>query len=219
MSQTYAEQTESSERESESWMQRVTISSGWVEQDLANGQPVIVAVRWIMIITALILAIWNVNSMEDLRLQIIAILLLAVTNFYLQAQLLMKRPLQKYVVYGASAVDIFLITILVMFQGGYYSSIYVFYLPAIAAFAVAFPRGLTVLYTGIVIILYGMIATVTEGAQTDVIIARLLMIAAVAFCGSIYLQLEHQRRKDAIERETLFAASIEDFVTENPGPA
>ena len=51
----------------------------------------------------------------------------------------------------------FLITILVMFQGGYWSSIYIFYLPAIAAFAVAFPRGLTTVYTLIVVLLYGMI--------------------------------------------------------------
>jgi hypothetical protein len=219
MSQTYAEQPDSSERQSDTWMQRVNIAASWDEQDLANGQPVIVAVRWIMIITALFLAVWNVSSMEDLRLQIIAILLLAVTNFYLQAQLLMKRPLQKYIVYGASAVDILLITLLVMFQGGYFSSIYVFYLPAIAAFAVAFPRGLTALYTGIVIVLYGMIATVTDGAQTDVIISRLLMIAAVAFCGSIYLQLEHQRRREAVEREELFATGIEDLVDENLEPA
>ncbi len=198
MSQTIAEQPEGTEPESESFMRRVNTSGAWNELDLASGQPVIVAVRWIMIVTALFLAVWNVESMQDLRLQFVAILLLAVTNFYLQAQLLMKRPLSKHIVYAASAVDIFMITVLIMFQGGYHSSIFVFYLPAIAAFAVAFPRGLTALYTAIVVLLYGTIAGVSYDAQADVIIARLIMIIAVAFCGSLYLQIEHQRRRETI---------------------
>jgi hypothetical protein len=204
MTQTIIEQPEANNPEDKSILQRVNIADTWNEEDLTFGQPVIVAVRWIMIVSALILAVWNVESMQDLRLQIIAILLLAVTNFYLQAQLLMKRPLNKHIVYAASAVDIFLITILVMFQGGYWSSIYVFYLPAIAAFAVAFPRGLTALYTLIVLLLYGMTCFVTGNTHTDVIIARLLMIVAVAFCGSLYLQLEHQRYTEAQEREETF---------------
>jgi hypothetical protein len=161
-----------------------------------------------MIVTAMFLAIWNVESMADLRLQFVALLLLAVTNFYLQAQLLMKRPLGKHIVYAASAVDILIITVLVLFQGGYDSSIYVFYLPAIAAFAVAFPRGLTALYTAVVIMLYGMIAMVTEGALADVIVSRLLMITAVAFCGSLYLKLEHERRAEVQKREASFLEQI-----------
>lgn len=208
MSQTIAEQPEGTEPEHEGFMNRVNIADAWEEEDLTYGQPVIVAVRWVMIVSALILAVWNVESMQDLRLQIVAILLLAVTNFYLQAQLLMKRPLSKHIVYGASAVDIFMISGLVMFQGGYWSSIYVFYLPAIAAFAVAFPRGLTAIYTAIVILLYGMTCLVTGDAHTDVIVARLLMIVAVAYCGSLYLQLEHQRRAEAHEREDTLMQNI-----------
>lgn len=208
MSETIIEQPEGTGPENKSFMQRVNIPDSWEEEDLTFGQPVIVAVRWIMIVSALILAVWNVESMQDLRLQIIAILLLAVTNFYLQAQLLMKRPLNKHIVYAASAVDIFLISILVMFQGGYWSSIYVFYLPAIAAFAVAFPRGLTALYTLIVVLLYGMTCLATGGAHADVIVSRLIMIVAVAFCGSLYLQLEHKRHVEALAREETFKESI-----------
>ncbi len=208
MTQTIIDQPDGKNPEDKSILQRVNIKDTWQEEDLAYGQPVIVAVRWIMIVSALILAIWNVDSMQDLRMQIIAILLLAVTNFYLQAQLLMKRPLPKHLVYAASAVDIFLITILVMFQVGYWSSIYVFYLPAIAAFAVAFPRGLTAIYTAIIVLLYGLICITTGNAHADVIMARLLMITGVAFCGSLYLQLEHQRLVEAQSREEAF---LENF--------
>lgn len=209
MSQTIAGKPEEGrEPKEESFVSRISLQDVWEEQDLVSGQPVIVAVRWIMIVTALILAIWNVESMADLRLQIIAILLLAVTNFYLQAQLLMKRHLNKNIVYGASAVDLIMITVLVMFQGGYFSSIYVFYLPAIAAFAVAFPRPLTALYTIIVVLVYGLVALVTSGVQVDVVVARLMMITAVAFCGSLYLQLEHQRRLEAFESDEAFLPDL-----------
>ncbi|MFN2178344.1 MAG: hypothetical protein ACK2UV_02595 [Candidatus Promineifilaceae bacterium] len=208
MSQTVIDHPEGKEPGEGGLLRRVSLADTWEKEDLAYGQPVIVTVRWIMIVSALILAIWNVDSMADLRLQIIAILLLAVTNFYLQAQLLMKRPLSSSIVYAASAVDIAMISILVLFQGGYSSSIYVFYLPAIAAFAVAFPRGLTLLYTTIVILLYGLICLGTGYDHTDVIVSRLLMIVAVAYCGSLYLQLEHRRRTEAQEREEAFIDNI-----------
>ena len=208
MTETIIEQPQGNESQKEPFLKRINLPDSWEEEDLLFGQPVIVAVRWILIGSALILAVWNVESMQDLRLQIIAILLLAVTNFYLQAQLLMKRPLNKHVVYAASAVDIVLISILVMFQGGYWSSIYVFYLPAIAAFAVAFPRGLTNLYTLIVLLLYGLTCLTTGGAYGDVIISRLIMIIALAFCGSLYLQLEHKRQTEVQAREETFKESI-----------
>jgi hypothetical protein len=201
MTQTILAKPEENDTEKEPLLERSNFGGSWQEKDLTYGQPVIVAVRWIMIVSALVLAIWNVTSMHELRLQIVVILLLAVTNFYLQAQLLMKRPVNKQIVYGASAVDILLITILIMFQGGYSSSIYVFYLPAIAAFAVAFPRGLTAIYTAVVLLVYGFICLTNGAGNVDVIVSRLLMITAVAFCGSLYLQLEHKRLAEAKTRE------------------
>jgi len=201
MTQTILAKPEENDTEKEPLLERSNFGGSWQEKDLTYGQPVIVAVRWIMIVSALVLAIWNVTSMHELRLQIVVILLLAVTNFYLQAQLLMKRPVTKQIVYGASAVDILLITILIMFQGGYSSSIYVFYLPAIAAFAVAFPRGLTAIYTSVVLLVYGFICLTNGAGNVDVIVSRLLMITAVAFCGSLYLQLEHKRLAEAKTRE------------------
>lgn len=183
--------------EASSWSKMVKADSVTGDQDLAYGQPAIVAVRWLMIISGLILAIWNVENLQDLRLSLIVIFLLAITNFYLQAQLLIKKPVIKPVVYGASAVDLLLITFLVATQGGYTSSIYVFYLPAIAAFSVAFPRWLTGIYVLFLMMVYWIIASVSVDSEQMIIIIRLLMIAAVAFCGSLYLTIERARRQEA----------------------
>lgn len=206
MSQSYVEKTNAADQadssqngkaEQSGWMQMVAIDSVTSDQDLAYGQPVIVAVRWLMIISGLVLAIWNVNSLQELRLSLIVIFLLALTNFYLQAQLLMKKPVIKPVVYASSAVDLILISFLVASQGGYDSSIYVYYLPAIAAFSVAFPRWLTALYVLLLMIVYWIIASITVDSEQMIILIRLLMIAAVAFCGSQFLAIERARRQEA----------------------
>lgn len=206
MSQSYAEKPEAVISEAEipreepapGWREKIAEDSVTSDQDLAYGQPVIVAVRWLMIISGLVLAIWNVNDLTELRLSLIVIFLLAITNFYLQAQLLMKKPVIKPVVYASSAVDLILISFLVATQGGYSSSIYVYYLPAIAAFSVAFPRWLTALYVMFLVIVYWMIGTLSLDSQQMIIFVRLLMIIAVAYCGSLYLSIERSRRKEAL---------------------
>lgn len=205
MSQTYAEKPESvvqednTSPEGSGFFRREQIAgdSATSDQDLAYGQPVIVAVRWLMIISGLILAIWNVTDLNELRISLIVIFLLAITNFYLQAQLLMKKQVIKPVVYASSAVDLILISFLVASQGGYESSIYVYYLPAIAAFSVAFPRWLTALYTIFLVVVYWLICTLTPGSEQMIVFIRMLMIIAVAFCGSLFLAIERTRRQEA----------------------
>lgn len=212
MSQSYAEKPDPRVQEAEGssnghattkdsadsgWMKKISADSVTSDQDLAYGQPAIVAIRWLMIISGLILAIWNVSDLGELRLMFIVIFLLAITNFYLQAQLLTKKPIIRPVVYAASAVDLVLITLLVASQGGYSSSIYVYYLPAIAAFSVAFPRWLTGIYVLFLMMVYWMVASISADSEQMIIIIRLLMIAAIAFCGSLYLSIERTRRQEA----------------------
>lgn len=207
MSQSYAEKPDvslsdgdsSPEDQSFDWREKLSEDNVTSDQDLAYGQPVIVAVRWLMIVSGLVLAIWNVTDLNELRISLIVIFLLALTNFYLQAQLLMKKPAIKPVVYAASAVDLIVISILIASQGGYDSSIYVYLLPAIAAFSVAFPRWLTWLYTGFLVLVYWIICSLTPGSDQMIVFIRLMMIVAVAFCGSLFLSIERSRRREAIE--------------------
>lgn len=199
MSQHVVEHPDSAELEARPFMERVSVKDSPLDEDMISGQPVIVTVRWILIVSSLVLAIWNVGTLSDLRLQIMAILLLAITNFYLQAQLLMKKPVNRNIIFAASAVDLLMITILVLFQGGFFSSIYVFYLPAIAVFAVAFPTLQTVVFTTAAMIVYATICMFTAGSSGEgpFILTRLIMIAAIAFCGNLYLRIERKRREEA----------------------
>lgn len=175
--------------------------------DLAHGQVVIVSARWILIVASLILVLWDPGPLSQLRLEVLVLLVLAVVNFYLHAQILMRRPAIDLVVYGASIADLTIISVLVASEGGFTSNIFVFYFPALMALAVAFPTFMTLLYGGGAMAAYGLICAATMSATEgnwQIVLARILMLAAVAVCGNMYWRIERDRRSAAVkEREQL----------------
>jgi hypothetical protein len=189
--------------------------------DLAHGQIVIVAARWILVIVGLALALWAPDAIGQLRVQILVLLALAVANFYLHAQVLMRRPAIDMVTYAASAADIAVITSIILVEGGFDSNIYVFYFPAILAFSVAFPTVMTALYTVGATFLYAVIClgslafNDTFEADSQVLITRLLMLVAIAVCGNQYWRIERERRQAAAK---LQEALVEKVRERRPAP-
>src|SRR5918911_847334 len=99
----------------------------------ASGQIVIVSARWILVLTALLLALWGpaASDLNRLRLTLPVLLALAVGNFYLHAQILMRRPVPDPLLYGASAADLVVVTVLTAAFGGLDAAMFVFYYPAL----------------------------------------------------------------------------------------
>ena len=91
------------------------------------GQNVLVVVRWILVVSGLLLALLNPVVLGELKVQVGLILTLAVANFFLHVQLVRKQPSLPWVAYLASAVDVLAITLMVMTSGRGASSLYVFY--------------------------------------------------------------------------------------------
>src|SRR4030088_1017523 len=110
-----------------------------VPTELARGQTVIVYARWLLVLVGLLVAVWNPDPLPQLRIQIGVILLVAIANFVMHAQLLRRRPTIEAVAYAASIGDLLCGSLLVLSQGGFSSNLFVFYLPAVLAIAVAFP--------------------------------------------------------------------------------
>lgn len=176
--------------------------SAWVQsaEDLAYGQMVIIAARWVLVVAGLGLALWNPNELGELRIQIGLILALAVGNFFLHAQVLMKRPVISGVVHLASAIDIAVITAIVVVAGGFTSGLYVFYFPAIFAISVAFNPRTGLVLAAAAIGLYGLVsAPEASGDLGAVLVTRMIMMAAVVACGMAYWKIERDRRSDTEE--------------------
>ena len=164
------------------------------------GQHVIVIARWILVAAALVLSLWLPESIDQLRLRIPVILLLAVGNFYLHAQLLRRKPVINTVAYAASAADFFVITLLIASEGGFKSGIFIFYFPALLGIALAFPTMLALTYLATVVAIYGGMAFGSAPAgSADVVIVRLLMLASIAVCGNLYWRIERDRRSAAVQ--------------------
>jgi len=173
------------------------------------GQSVIVTARWILVLSAFMLALWNPGPMGELRTQVLFILLLAVANFYLQAQILMKKPASSGVVYFASAADLAVISVMIILGGGFDSNVYVFYFPALLALSVAFSPAATLLFAGSAAGLYAFISlgsALFGDINLQVMIARLIMMSAIAVCGQIFWRIERDRRGAAVvARQRLIA--------------
>jgi hypothetical protein len=176
--------------------------SSSISEDLAHGQIVIVTARWILVLAALVFIFWSPGSLNELRILTPIIMFVAVANFYLHAQLLKRRPAIDAVVYGASLADLVVVSLIIAVQGGFRSDIYLFYFPAFLGFSVAFPTRVTVLYAAGAMCAYGSIATGTMGLYNpdlQVVVARLVMLGAVAACGNLYWRIEAGRRRAAAE--------------------
>ena len=79
-------------------------------------------------------------------------------------------------------------------------------------FSVAFRPSITFAYAGTMIVTYGLIAlTTAPDLENDaqIVVTRLLTLAAVAFCGLVYWQIEHARRRNAVETRQALEAELQ----------
>ncbi len=178
------------------------------EEDVVNslyhGQIVIIAARWLLILGGWILALWQpelpaASEVWKLVVQVAVLFTLSIGNFYLTVNYLRGDKSLPAVVFAASAGDLAVITILIMALGGFSTSLYVFYFPALLAISVAFPTRVVLGYAGAAIAVYGIIAlssvpgelvTAVEGQQ---ILLRLMLMASITYCGIRYRRLEAEK--------------------------
>jgi hypothetical protein len=168
-----------------------------------QGQLVVVIARWVLVIAGFALSLWNAHDLVVMRVQVGTLLVLAVANFYLHAQLLRRRPVLDQVAYWASGADLAAITAILMAQGGYRSDLYVFYCVALLAMAVAFPLSQTVMFAGGTVATYAAVAVATLPAHaSDVdaltVVCRLLMLVGVAACGQLYQWVERRQERERL---------------------
>ncbi len=196
------------------WMDRTSSAD-----DLRYGQGVIIAARWILVAAGLALALWSPAALGQLRVQIVLIVGLAVANFWLTAQVLIRRPVLTGIVYALSAADIAVISLIINAAGGFPSNNYVFYFPTVVAISLAFDMGVTFLFTGAAIGTYAFMALTTGGIESpEVVLVRMVMLVAAAVCGNIYRQVERDnRRRAAEEARTQILAQVRPQVTSGGG--
>jgi hypothetical protein len=177
---------------------------------VADSQMIIIVARWVLVLSGLFLTLCDTQSvsMNTIRFEIMVILLLAVSNFYLVAQVLAKRPTLDTVIYGMGIADIAVITLIIIAQQGFASNVYTFYFPAMLAFSVVFPTVELYVFLGATLGAYGFIGLLTLQTTDDfqTLIIRLLMLTAVAVCGNYFARIERNRHKTALQNQLVIEA-------------
>ena len=172
-----------------------------------DGQLVIVVARWLLILAGLVITLWRPapGDLNKVRVDVFVVLALAVANFYLHARLLVRRRPPEGLLLAASAADIGVITVLASLYGGFRSPTFVFYFPAVIAFALAFPRPATILYALAAISLYALVCApgVLNAADLQVLTERVLALVGVATVASTYLDVERTRLASRSTAEAL----------------
>src|SRR5205814_8487648 len=116
--------------------------------DLRRGNIVIIAARWLFVSAGLLFVLYRPQSVADLTAGVLAALVIAVMNFYLHTRPLTNRAVEPLWAYWASAADLTAISGLILMQGSLTGKPHVFYYPAILAYSLVFPPGVTILLTG-----------------------------------------------------------------------
>ena len=171
-------------------------------EELGYGLIVVIVARWILLLSAWVLTLWEPEEPAawQLRLAIVLLMTYSIGNFFLTVQWMKRASILPQLVYATSLADLGLITVLVAAIGSYSSNLYVFYFPALLALALTFPRYLTVLYTLGVLTTYAAISLekageVIDTTEAQTLVVRAILLASVAFCGALYQQVEADRRE------------------------
>jgi len=197
--------------------ERCPESSSGISDDLRYGQIVIVAARWMLVLSAFVLLLYRSDKINELVFGVVGLLGIAVANFWLHTKILRKQCVEPEWVYLASAADIAVISLMTWLQGGIWSRVFPYYYPAVLCYVLVFRSGITMFFTATVVGAYAVLAAMSsppmQAADDQVLMARLLAIAGVAFVAGRYRVVEEGRRARIQNAQRALHEAIEERET------
>jgi hypothetical protein len=178
-------------------------------EDIFFGQVVMIWARWFLIAAGTIFFLWTAQKSTEVALGVLPIIALMVLNFYLHGRYLLERPSNVLQITAASAIDVSLVSVIVlMWHGGgavpltgLGSPFFVFYYPVLLAFAFVMPRRLTLIFTMSTAAVYTAICLpdLTSITSVKVLVLRLATLAAMGGIGTFYWRIQRNRRHVGLE--------------------
>jgi hypothetical protein len=168
------------------------------QEDVFNGQIVTIIARWWVIAGAVFTALYQANDIAKMEKALVPLLALVAANFFLQARYIMRLPANALLLQIGSAVDIVVITVLVL---GGRPDFFVFYYPVALAYALVFVRRLTMIFTAVLGAGYAIMAiTVAPGLHFDGdekgLLVRLVTLVSTSLLATMYWRIQRARRPE-----------------------
>ena len=174
-------------------------------EDIYFGQVVANWARWSIIGAALMLVLWTSGDTFRLILGVLPIVGLMVVNFYLHGRYLANRPANGPLVAVASAIDIALITGLILLwpsNSAVGSGLFVLYFPALVAFAFIMSPRISIGFTACVLGVYALAAVTSDPGilasmeAIETLVARLITLASAGILAAYFWRVQRRRRLD-----------------------
>ena len=174
-------------------------------QDVFYGQVVFIWARWVVIMSTLFLILRNAESVADIQIPMIPLVLLIGANFYLHGRFVMRKPANPVLLTIATIVDIIFITLIIVLGAGGETGInnpfFVLYFPVLLAFSLVFPRHRTLMLTFALITIYLVIClllppgvSIANGDE-ELLAVRIVMLLTTALLGTMYWRIQRMYRR------------------------
>jgi hypothetical protein len=173
-------------------------------EDIFFGQAVMIWARWFVILAGAILTLWTADTIAEITVNTLFIVVLMAINFFLHGRYLTERPANQALLIGVGLLDLLAITAIVagwQDEIGIQSQFFVFYYPVVLAFAFVMPPRLAATYTALALAAYAaacMLALgVPDTADLKLLVMRLITLASMGGLGAYYWRIQRQRRRAA----------------------
>jgi len=180
-------------------------------EDIFFGQIAIIWARWFFIIAAAILVLWTAETTGELTMGVLLIATLMSVNFFVHGRYLTEKPANQTLILLTTIIDLFLITLVVMFwgPGGLDSNFFIFYYPLFFAFALVFPPAYTAGYTLLALgcytgaIMMADIQVFTDPNALELFVMRVITLAAMSGLGTYYYRAQRQFRRVVMQKRAV----------------
>lgn len=185
-----------------------------VEQEAAEdvffGQIVLIWARWFLITGAAILLLLSAETEGQLTIATVFIVILMGVNFFVHGRYMLEKPANRLLLTIMSVLDILVVTGVVATWvngddvGGLESPYFIFYYPAVLAFAFVFQPKQSVIFTGFSVIAYAVIVIYSDpeiiknSIYLERMVTRMITIAAVGGLATYYWRIQRERRRSIL---------------------
>jgi len=165
------------------------------QEDVFYGQIVCITARWCLIAGSIFLTLFQAHDVQAMQRNLIPLLVLVAANFFLQGRYMMRLPANALLLQVGSAIDLAVITGIV-FAGS--PDFFVFYFPVVLAYGLVFVRRTTLMFTGVLAILYTAVCALGPGihfnGDEETLAMRLVTILGTTLLGTMYWRIQRARR-------------------------
>jgi hypothetical protein len=160
-------------------------------EDVYFGQVVILHARYFLILGLLAVVLTALQDSAQMVMAVVPAVLFLAMNFFLHARYLMGQPANLRLIVLTSAVDLVLVTWIVVVgpgRTGVDSPFFVLYYPLVLAFAFVVTRRIEIVYTGAAMVLLAAAVLVRDPSTLADLLAMkalVLRLITLAACGGI----------------------------------